>query len=452
MKILLASHLFFPEHKAGTEVLTLELARSLRSKGHEIKIITCSRHEAGTEIVAPWLSMDEYDGFEVSRIHFAGEKNRTAIAHHANSPERVELLVSLVKEFTPDLVHFLHINGFSSSAIPAVRKLGTPVFFTATDFWAICSRTNLFKPHNDTACSGPETPAKCLSCAKPNLPRWLIDSIMAAANKKSAKFSVTLSQVNALKTRLSDMCADINAADKIFVATNFQANMLTRYGINADSMKTVPYGVRLGSLPDRTEIPSSFSAASPMKIIFIGSLTRIKGVHVLLEALSKLDAKTLACLDVGIYGTASSNDKDYSRHLINQASLLEGKVKFLGTFPHEDIGSILRNTHLLVVPSIWYENAPLVLCSALASGTPVLVSRLGGMTEIIQEGVDGLSFGAGDAAGLADILSKLCSDPEWIENAATRKLHGYRKPDDYADEIETEYLLTLSSSRSIESN
>ena len=74
------------------------------------------------------------------------------------------------------------------------------------------------------------------------------------------------------------------------------------------------------------------------------------------------------------------------------------------------------------------------------------------MTEIIREGADGLSFEAGDAAGLADILSGLCSNPRWIKNTAGRKLSSYRTPDDYADEIEAQYLLAPNNSRSNYSN
>jgi len=57
--------------------------------------------------------------------------------------------------------------------------------------------------------------------------------------------------------------------------------------------------------------------------------------------------------------------------------------------------------HALVVPSTWYESTPLVLCSALAAGTFALVSRLGGMTEVIVEGENGFSFAAEDAGDVS---------------------------------------------------
>jgi len=438
MKILLASHLFFPLHKAGTEVLTLELAKSLRAQGSDVSIVTCSRHADTDKKEAAWLSRETYEGFDVFSINFLAGKNRNSILHHANSPKRIAILLELVKELSPDLVHFHHINGFSSAAIPAVKATGLPVYFTATDFWTICSRTNLYKPHSDSVCAGPLTPADCLSCAAPKLPAAAIQTMLALANENSAKISKTLSRVKALKNRLPGMTRHLNHADGIFAATTFQADMLARYGIDKNLIHVVPYGVRLGELPERIKIPAAFSAENPLKICFIGSLVRIKGAHVLLESLRRLDAKSLACIEVDIYGKTS--DDDYGRELMAHAANLPSTVKFAGTFPHEQIGSILREHHACIVPSIWYENAPLVLCSAIAAGTPVVVSAYGGMTEIIEENVNGLSFASGNSSQLAAILERLASDPAWIHRASHTQTGSYRNPGDYCEDIQARYL------------
>lgn len=443
MKILLAPHLFFPAHQAGTEVLTLELARSLRQKGHAVTIVTCARHQDIGEESGPWLSKDNYDGFDVFSINFLAGNQLNSITHHAESSERAEILVALVKQLSPDLVHFQHANGFSSAAIPAIKKLGIPVFFTATDFWSICSRTNLYKPHTSTVCDGPKTPAQCLACALPMLPESIARAIMVMANDKTTKISNTLGQLYALKRRLPDMTSNINMADGIFAATHFQAGMLTKYGVSRANLKVFPYGVRLGELPGKAEVPGTFSAEAPMKIAFIGSLTRIKGVHVFLKALRKLSPEKLARLDVSIYGKTLANDDDYGRELKSHAAKLPPTIKFAGTFPHDEIGSILRSQHLCVVPSIWYENAPLVLCSAVAAGIPALVSKFDGMTEVIKEGVNGLSFSAGNPDALAQMLERLIDDAGWIRNALSQAAASYRTPDDYCNDIEAEYLSVI---------
>jgi glycosyltransferase involved in cell wall biosynthesis len=447
MKILLASHLFFPGHRAGTEVLTLELARSLRRKGHDVHIVTCTRHATIDAENMPWLTDEQYDDFKVSHINFGTKNNKLSVMHHINSPTRLNLLANMVIRLSPDLVHFHHINGFSAAAIPKIKLLGIPVFYTATDFWALCTRTTLYRPQDNSVCSGPETPAKCLSCANPKLPNWIAQAAIKAANGTTAKMSSAIMQIFSLKNRLTRITSHLNAADKVITATNFQAGMLTRYGVDKNLINIVSYGVRLGDLPSQAELPNMFDISNRLKIIFIGSLIPIKGLHILLEALCTLPQEKLACIDLKIYGEAPNGNDDYYSLLKEYVSRLNGKAGFSGTFRHDEIGAVMRNAHLCIVPSIWYENAPLVLCSAIAAGTPVLVSNMSGMTEVIQEGINGISFQIGNSSELAKILSNFADDPGWIKSAMRQHVPSYRTPDDYCSVIESLYLTAVNDAK-----
>jgi glycosyltransferase involved in cell wall biosynthesis len=444
MRILLASHLFFPGHRAGTEVLTLELARSLRRKGHDVHIVTCTRHETIDAENMPWLTEEQYDDFKISHINFGVKNNNASVMHHIKSPARLNLLANMVIKLSPDLVHFHHINGFSAAAIPKIKLLGIPVFYTATDFWAICTRTTLYRPQDNSVCSGPETPDKCLSCANPKLPNWIAQTAIKVSNSNTARISSAIRQVFSLKKRLTLITDYVNAADRVICATSFQAGMLTRYGVDKKLVNVVSYGVRLGDLPSRVELPDVFDINNRLKIIFIGSLIPIKGLHILLEALCTLPREKLACIDLNIYGGTPNGNDDYYTLLKEYVSRLNGSAEFSGAFDHDKIGAVMRNAHLCVVPSIWYENAPLVLCSAIAAGTPVLVSKMSGMTEVIKEGINGMSFQTGDSSELAAILMNLADDPEWIKNAMARNVTSYRTPDDYCAVIESLYLTAVN--------
>jgi glycosyltransferase involved in cell wall biosynthesis len=443
MKILLASHLFFPSHKAGTEVLTLELARSLRDKGHHVDIVSCTRHKAIDAKKTPWLSKENFDNFDVFHINFGVKNNNFSVMHHIDSPDRLAILEGLALKLSPDLVHFHHINGFSAAAIPAMKNLGLPVFFTATDFWALCTRTTLFRPDDNSVCSGPETSAKCLSCAQPRLPHWVARTAIMLSNDNTAKLSKAIAQLLPLKNRLDSMTTALNTADRVITATNFQANMLGRYGVKESLIKVIRYGVRLGELPRRTDLPDTFSTTNRLKIVFIGSLIPIKGGHILLEALRKLPNEKLGCVDVTIYGKTPTENKDYAVLLQEHVAHLQDSVRFPGLFSHDEIGTVLRNAHLCVIPSIWYENAPLVLCSAIAAGTPVLISNMRGMTEVIEDGVNGISFPAGDSDQLAHNLSELIDNPDWLKKVAHFQVDSYRTPNDYCNDVEAEYLSCL---------
>jgi len=92
-------------------------------------------------------------------------------------------------------------------------------------------------------------------------------------------------------------------------------------------------------------------------------------------------------------------------------------VSFLGTFPKEKIANVLAELDFLVIPSTWYENSPLVLLSALASHTPVIVSDVAGMTEFVEEGKNGFAFKMGNVDELERVFRRILNDP-----AAARRM------------------------------
>jgi glycosyltransferase involved in cell wall biosynthesis len=87
-------------------------------------------------------------------------------------------------------------------------------------------------------------------------------------------------------------------------------------------------------------------------------------------------------------------------------------VQFMGTFPKESMASVLQDIDVLVIPSRWYENSPLVLLNALATHTPVLVANVSGMTEFIDEGVNGRVFERGSVNDLFIQLEDMIAYPE----------------------------------------
>lgn len=261
-----------------------------------------------------------------------------------------------------------------------------------------------------------------------------------AANSTTAQLSDTITQIYSLKNRLASITGYLNAADRVITATTFQSGMLAQYGVDKNLIRVVPYGVRLGDLPPQAQLPPAFDITNRLKIVFIGSLIPIKGLHILLEALCKLPPEKLDCIDLKIFGAAPDGNNNYYELLSEYVSRLKGAAAFSGTFPHDEIGAALRSAHLCVVPSIWYENAPLVLCSAIAAGTPVLISKMSGMTEIIEEGKNGISFKTGDSSELAATLISVAGNPLWIKNAMSQHVTSYRTPDDYCDILESLYL------------
>jgi len=438
LKILLGVHVFFPKNRAGTEVLTLELARGLRKRGHSVQIIAGEREEHLPEKSSPWLTEDRYDDFPIHRIHYGVSKLRDPITNDINAPQRISLAMDVVSRWQPDVVHFNHLIGFSAQIIPEIRRMGIPVIFTPTDYWLACPKAILYRAYDKNICDGPgENAVDCLFCLFP-MPKWVGKLAWKISSSPLRNHIGPLSSLHSLTKRTKSIAKCVNTADKVFPATNFLANILARHGVDENHMKIIPYGVDVGNLPEEIPVPQKFSRETPLRLGFIGHLSEFKGAHVILDALHLLKDRC-NLLTLLIYGKLKEGDS-YSFRLQGKAREICDTVYFKGIFSHEKIGEILRGFHCLVVPSLWYESTPLVLCSALESGTPVLVSRLGGMTEIVEEGVDGITFPAGNAFELSSIISKILDSPKILNNLRNSLRKRNRSVADYICDMELEYL------------
>jgi len=442
MKVLLGTHLFFPYDRAGTEVLTLEMARGLRTRGHSVQIVTGKAEKNASGKKNLWLTQDLYDGFTVHRLHYGAASYSDPITLHISASDRVRLVRELVSHLTPDIVHFNHIKVFSGMVIPEIKAMGIPVFFTPTDFWTVCPKATLFRTYDKEVCEGPGDAVNCVRCYQP-MPTWASRLALKIGKTPLRKLSGRINSLNALGRRVDVMIDCVNAADRVLPATRFLADVLIRHGIDENRIKVVPYGVEVGYLPEKVSIPAYFTDASPLRLGFIGTLSEVKGPHIILDALSFLaDNNRKVVLD--IYGKVGQGNP-YCRMLQEKAKEFGTAVQFRGMFPHEKIGEIMRRLHLVIVPSLWYESTPLVLCSALAAGIPVLVSRLGGMTEVVNEGINGFSFPAGDARALSTIISKILDNPKMLETIQRNSEGRKRSMSDYVGEIESEYFAVMTN-------
>ncbi|MDP8298022.1 MAG: glycosyltransferase, partial [Candidatus Orphnella occulta] len=101
------------------------------------------------------------------------------------------------------------------------------------------------------------------------------------------------------------------------------------------------------------------------------------------------------------------------KHLSRQLKI-DRFVTFPGMIDNSKIGKIYKKIDVLVVPSIWPENSPVTIMEALASGTPVLASDIGGIPELVDHSINGLLHKYDDPASLADNIRKIIKDPEIV--------------------------------------
>jgi len=161
--------------------------------------------------------------------------------------------------------------------------------------------------------------------------------------------------------------------------------------------------------------------ATPLRAIYWGRIDPVKGVHVLLEAVQRLS--TDLDIEVLILGEAfHDHEKSYKTALEERADG-DKRIHFVGQVPPDRVLSIARTADVCVVPSIWLETGPLTVLEAWAAGLPVIGSRLGGIAELVRDGIDGVLFPPGDAHALSGILydlAKNCSRLNRLRNGVLK--------------------------------
>jgi glycosyltransferase involved in cell wall biosynthesis len=434
MKILLAVHQFFPDFRAGTETLTRRSAEELQARGHQLTILCAGPHQPHQ----PLLRRECWQELDLIRFNPPPEASPLAagMAHSYRHPGLEPIFRELLSELRPDLLHLFHLRRHTLSLMDAAVAIGVPLVASLTDYWFTCPTGQLQFPEQQP-CPGPrDGSANCLQhlasrLAPPlrPLPRLFWRLAMAVGTVLPG------SPLAALRQRPQAMVEALGRCERVLLPSRLMWQTLVDLGFDDRRFELCPYGIDLrglDALPARS--PWGGPAERPLRVGFIGSFNRAKGAHVLLEALAQLGPAFPA--DVFLYGNPA-DDRSYAMQLQYLVQRLP-QVRWSGVFASEDVFQVLQPLDLLVVPSLWRENAPLIVLQALASGLPLLLSDVEGMADQVQVGVNALLFPPGDSRALAARLASLVQRPESL--AALIDRGGLpRSIGQYGDQLEGLY-------------
>ncbi len=444
VRIVYTAHQFFPRYGAGTEVLTLGTAREMARRGHEVAIYT--GHPV-REKPLPETALDAYlyEGLPVYRMVHS---NRASIFPE-NPMEAEYRNIFFARWFRremeekPDVIHFFHLQRLSAAAVEVGFNLDLPMVYTVTDFWPLCPTNQLLGP-GGVLCTGPgRAAANCVAHLAEIYKGPRVGGLLQALPRKGLEVLCRMSGgipwpprsfpalVKALGGREAYLKEQMNRIDAVLVATAFMEETLAAFGVDRRRIRRVPFGIPGGRGSERKTVPG---LEKTLRIGFIGTLYEHKGAHVLLRAMGRLPA--YLPVEVRVYGKIDAFPA-YGRFLRSLAGK-DRRLRFCGTFPGEKTGEVLDGLDLLVVPSLWYENAPLVILEARRAGVPVVATGLGGMSELIREGEDGVLFQRGDDGQLAGIIGDLCRDRDRVARMS-RKAPPPRTIVSYADQVEEIY-------------
>ncbi|MHA2403329.1 MAG: glycosyltransferase family 4 protein [Candidatus Kariarchaeaceae archaeon] len=421
MKILLVSSFFPPTHTAGTEKRTLGYALELNRLGHEVQVVCAGLWNIGDKY---WngISDEIYLDIPVRRIHLNWVLAPNPNEYLFRNPVVAQELKTWLQDWHPDIVHITSCYTLTASIIQLINDFSLPIVLTLTDYWFICPKHTLLRSDN-TLCDGRTTNQECLDCMlsgnqtyrsmKPLLKNRASDTAIEWVSRNPRLSNLRGMRGMALdmgdrKEYLNKMIAipEVVVAPSQYLRDTIEASGITR------QIRVIHSGHDLSWIATNKKSSSN----SGIRFGYIGQITPIKGVHILLSAFSAklFDGQAT----VSIYGNYN-NESAYTDQLMETSKGRENSILFHGEFPHDQLGNVLSEIDVLIVPSVWQENNPRVIQEAFASKTPVVASSVGGITEFVKHEVNGLLFERGNEDDLSRQMYRFINEPDLIQRLRT---------------------------------
>jgi glycosyltransferase involved in cell wall biosynthesis len=357
MHVIVVNNIYPPIMAGGAELIVAWLSEGLAARGHRVTVVSTCAPE-----MQPY-PVETVNGVTVIRFfprniywNFAREgqpRHRRALWHLRDAWNRDagRRFRAIVDDASPDIVHTHLIDGFSASIWRRARRARIPVIHTAHDYHLLCPRA--FMLTRD----------------------WRICHTPSAACRIYRAWHL----------------ATARDVDLFVSPSRFLLEQHRAAGLPNIPMAVVPNGIPLPPAPPREE--------RPMRFILLTRLTVEKGVRVVLQAIATLPRELAFELVIAGRGPLEPEMRD--------AAAADSRISFVGYVTGEAKQALLRSARYMLVPSLWYENAPVAVVEAAAHGVGVIASRIGGLPEFVREGRTGLLFEPGDARALATIMRRL---------------------------------------------
>lgn len=383
MRILQVGKFHFPQ--GGADKYFLDLSSSLEKRGHAVAHF--SMHHPRNE---PSL----WEAYFVSQVHLTGtlwEKIK-AIERPYYSFEEKCLFEKLVKDFHPDIIHFHNICYYMSpSFLSVARKYSIPVVMHLHDYSLISSNYLLFTEEGNYE-GGKE--GRYFECIKDR------------CFKKSYILSfLTAVQMYIHHTILKIFTRNIS---RYIAPSECMKRVVKSWRPDIENVEVIVHGTPITFLNENIR-----NVSSPY-FLYVGRLSQEKGVDVLIEAYAKLkDTKAI----LKIVGNGPERESLEAR----VATLgIQKQVEFLGFKKGNELKTLVEQSIAVVVPSLWREVFGLVAIEAMERGRVVIASRIGALSEILEDEKTGLLFRSGD-------VGELTQKMRWVlEHELSRKEIGIR--------------------------
>lgn len=394
MKILMVNKFLY--HCGGSETYIFKLGNYLMERGHEVQYFGMydKRNTVGNKVNAYTQNMDFHNGSMLSKITYPFKT-----IYSIEARKKIRLVLD---DFQPDVVH---LNNFNYQLTPSVileivkwrknNKKNCKIVFTAHDYNLVCPNHMCRNPNTDENCE------KCLG-----------GHFINCAKGKCIHGSRAKSIIGTLEGTFWKLNGAYRYIDVMICCSEF---MKTKIDTNpVFTSKTIA----LHNFIDKVEWKDT---KKKEYVLYFGRYSKEKGIETLIEV-----CKQLPDIPFVFAGSGPLEDQINKIDNINNVGFQSGDV----------LEKLIREARFSVYPSEWYENCPFSVMESQMYGTPVLGADIGGIPELIQQGVTGELFESSNIQKLSGVIKKLWNSDTIINQYSQNcKKTIFDDIDEYANKL-----------------
>lgn len=289
-------------------------------------------------------------------------------------------------DLKPDVVNFHHMMGFGIQAIRSARRaLGdVPIVFTLHEYLPICANHGqMIKAKAGALCS------------------------RASASECGVCFP-EIGPANLMRRELfiKSFFAEVDA----FVSpSRFLLTRFADWGMPREKLVMIENGLDGGPVAPPRPLPPG---GRRNRFAYFGQLNPFKGIKVLVEAVTRIPNDVWGDSILYIFGGNLEHQPEEFQAAVKDLFRAAGRrLRFMGSYKSADLPALMREVDWTIVPSTWWENAPVVIQEAFHHGRPIIASNIGGMAEKVRDGIDGMHFHVSNPESLAEAMARAIREP-----------------------------------------
>lgn len=302
------------------------------------------------------------------------------------------IINDLLDHVRPDVVHVHHFAFFGLEIFRIIKEAGIPIVFTVHEFLLMCHNNGQMVKTSGGLCHF-SSPLECSQC----FPHWTPGLFFLRAEMIQYALSY---------------------ADALIAPSRFLGERFASWGFHQESINVIenplsPEMLEAASAARRApEEQRRNGSGAYLSLGFFGQIHPYKGIDVLLEALRVLPAEIRSRVTLGLHGANLELQTEiFQSRIRSLLAELDGTVMSFGPYDNSQVVDLMKSYHRIVVPSIWWENSPVVIQESKLAGVPLLCSDLGGMAEK-ADGPEDVRFLARSPSSLAAAITTLVTSPD----------------------------------------